>query len=778
MKLRVNELATRYNKESKEIMKALKDIGMDVKSHLSFIDDEDKAVTHLNNLYMPRKEQKKPKATLRKKAAPEPEVVEEVQEEIKEEVVAVVEEVKVEAPKVERPKFKRREKPKVEYAVLISQPKPKVDYTATLITPAKKDGAAPTAPSATVASKKDPRRKGKDLKPATGGSKFKKQSFDEMMSARRTHRKKKRQEVERKEEQARSVVSEERIIKCGKEITVKTLAEKLGINPTEIVKHLFMEGKIYSVNNFMPFEVVEEIAMKYNALIEPEEQIEKYKEVKEEVLEGDPRPPIVTVMGHVDHGKTSLLDAIRKTKVTAGEAGGITQQVGAYQVEINDKKITFIDTPGHEAFMDMRARGASVTDIAILVVAADDGVMPQTIEAIAHAKYAKVPVIVAVNKIDKPEANMEKVKKGLSEHGIITTEWGGDNEFIGVSALTGQNIDNLLETVSLQSEMMELKATADQKARAVVLESRLDAKIGPLADVIVQNGTLKIGDPIVVGVHSGKVRYMVNDMGVRVKEAGPSVPVQLSGLSGVPEAGEIVRAVDSDKTARKMAEEQIDKDKQQVNEVFSSTHSLGEQNEKEVRIIIKSGSKGSLEAVRSSLLKIENEEVQLIIVQAATGAVTEGDVKLAKASGASIVAFEVPVNNKIINEAQINKTAIKKHDIIYKLIEDIENTMQKLVDPKFQEVYEGRCDVLKIFKIPKIGTIAGCVVSDGFVTNASHIKVIRNGEELHKGKIISLKRLKDEIKKSDKGEECGIKIENFEKILVGDVLESVKVEQI
>ena len=580
-----------------------------------------------------------------------------------------------------------------------------------------------------------------------------------------------------------------KIIKFRGELTLGDFAEKLGVNSGEIIKKLFLNGQMRTINSPITLEMAEELAGEYDALVEEEQEVEldfgeKFAlEIEDREADLKERPPVITIMGHVDHGKTSLLDAIRTTNVVEGEAGGITQKIGAYQVVKDGKRITFIDTPGHEAFTDMRARGAQVTDIAILVVAADDGVMPQTVEAISHAKVAKVPIIVAVNKIDKPEANPMKVKQELMEHGIVSVEWGGDVEFVEVSAKKKINLDGLLDTILITSEILELKGNVKKRAKGVVLESRLDPKIGPIADILVQEGTLKIGDVIVAGEVQGKVKALLNDQGERVNTAIVSQPVEVIGFNNVPDAGDTMYVIQNEQHAKRIVEEVRKERKiQETTKKTISLESLSDQLKhedlKELNLILRADSKGSVDALRDSLLKLSNDEVAVNIIQAASGAITESDIKLAEAAGAIIIGFNVRPTTKALKEAETNKVEIRTSGIIYHIIEDIEKALAGMLDPEFKEEYQGRIEIKKVFKVSKVGNVAGCVVIDGKVKNDSNIRILRDNVVIYEGKLASLKRFKDDAKEVVAGQECGLGVENFNDIKEGDVVEAFEMVEI
>lgn len=580
-----------------------------------------------------------------------------------------------------------------------------------------------------------------------------------------------------------------KIIKFRGEITLGDFAAKLGVNSGDIIKKLFLKGQLLTINSTLNLEMAEELAMEYDALVEEEEEVqlefgEKFAlEIEDKASDLVERPPVITIMGHVDHGKTSLLDAIRTTNVVSGEAGGITQKIGAYQVEREGKRITFVDTPGHEAFTDMRARGAQVTDIAILVVAADDGVMPQTIEALSHAKVAKVPIIVAVNKIDKPEANPMKVKQELMEHGLVSIEWGGDVEFVEVSAKQRLNLDTLLDTILITAEILELKANPKKRAKAVVMESKLDPKIGPVANILVQEGTLKIGDVIVAGEVQGKVKALLNDRGERVKSVTVSQPAEVIGFNNVPNAGDTMYVIQNEQHAKRIVEE-VRKERK-IQETTKKTISLEalsaqleHENLKELNLILRADSKGSVDALKDSLLKLSNEEVAVNIIQAASGAITESDIKLAETANAIIIGYNVRPTTKAIKEAEASKVEIRTSSIIYHITEDIEKALSGMLEPEFKENYLGRIEIKKVFKVSKVGNIAGCVVVDGKVKNDSNIRILRNSIVVYEGKLSSLKRFKDDAKEVVVGQECGLGVENFNDIKEGDIVEAFEMIEV
>ena len=566
-------------------------------------------------------------------------------------------------------------------------------------------------------------------------------------------------------------------------LTIKELAEKMKLQPSAIVKKLFLKGQIVTLNQEIDYEQAEEIAMEYDVLCEKEEKVDVIEELLREDEEDEKdmvsRPPVVCVMGHVDHGKTSLLDAIRKANVTAKEAGGITQHIGAYVVEINGQKITFLDTPGHEAFTAMRMRGAQSTDIAVLVVAADDGVMPQTVEAINHAKAAGVEIIVAINKIDKPSANIERVKQELAEYELVPEDWGGSTIFVPVSAHTHEGIPELLEMIILTAEVKELKANPNRNARGLVIEAELDKGKGPVATVLVQKGTLHVGDNIAVGACYGKVRAMMDDKGRRVKEATPSTPVEILGLNGVPNAGEVFVVTENEKEARSFADTFISESKNKLLEETKAKLSLDDLftqikagNVKELPIIVKADVQGSVEAVKQSLTKLSNEEVMVKVIHGGVGAINESDVSLASASNAIIIGFNVRPDATAKSIAEREKVDIRLYRVIYQAIEDVEAAMKGMLDPVFEEKVIGHAIVRQLFKASGVGTIAGSYVMDGKFQRGCSVRITREGEQIFEGALASLKRFKDDVKEVATGYECGLVFEKFNDVQVDDMVEA------
>ncbi len=569
-------------------------------------------------------------------------------------------------------------------------------------------------------------------------------------------------------------------------LTVGELSNQLKIETTEIIKKLMFLGIMATINQELELDVIKLIAEEYGAEVEEkiiidESHFELFddNDLEEDLVE---RAPVVTIMGHVDHGKTTLLDAIRNSKITAGEAGGITQHIGAYQVEYKNKKITFLDTPGHAAFTTMRARGAQVTDITILVVAADDGVMPQTIEAINHAKAANVPIIVAVNKIDKPNANIDRVKQELSEHNLLAEDWGGKTIFVPVSAIKHEGLDNLLEMLLLVAEVEEIKVNPNRLAKGTVIESQLDKGRGVVATVLIQNGTLNVGDPVVAGITCGRVRAMVNDRGRRIKSAGPSTPVEITGLNDVPQAGDLFIAFAEERKARAISEKRAIKARQEELNITSRVtlddlfKKIQEGEIKELNVIIKGDVQGSVEALQDSLEKIDIEGVRVRIIHKGVGAITETDVTLASASNAIIIGFNVRPEPQAKASADREKVDIRLHQIIYKVIEEIDAALKGMLEPNYEEIITGRAEIRQTFKASNIGTIAGCFVIDGKISRNSKIRLIRDGKVIYDSNVESLKRFKEDTKEVSKGYECGITIEKFNDIKEGDIIEAYIME--
>ncbi|MBT2681396.1 translation initiation factor IF-2 [Bacillus sp. ISL-35] len=597
-----------------------------------------------------------------------------------------------------------------------------------------------------------------------------------------------RQNQQQVQQQPKKVKELPTKITFSESLTVAELAKKLNREPSEIIKKLFMLGVMATINQDLDKDAIELIATDYGVEVEEEIKIDSTDlEVyfnEDEAATLVERPSVVTIMGHVDHGKTTLLDSIRNTKVTAGEAGGITQHIGAYQVEDNGKKITFLDTPGHAAFTTMRARGAKITDITILVVAADDGVKPQTVEALNHAKAAEVPIIVAVNKMDKPTANPDRVMQELTEYGLVPEAWGGDTIFVPISALTGEGIDSLLEMILLVGEVEEYKANPNRNAIGTVIEAQLDKGRGSVATLLVKNGTLKIGDPIVVGNTFGRVRAMVNDLGRRVKEAGPSTPVEITGLNDVPQAGDRFVVFEDEKTARQIGEtrsqqalqaQRSEKTRVSLDTLFEH---MKQGEMKDLNLIIKADVQGSVEALAAALQKLEVEGVNVRIIHTGVGAINESDITLAAASNGIVIGFNVRPDNNAKRAADSESVDIRLHRIIYKVIEEIESAMKGMLDPVYAEKIIGQAEVRQTFKVSKIGTIAGSYVTDGKITRDSGVRLIRDGVVIFEGEVDALKRFKDDAKEVAQGYECGITIKNFNDVKEGDVIEAYIMEEV
>ena len=647
---------------------------------------------------------------------------------------------------------------------------------------------SPAIPEPIVEGQKPQRNKGK------GKDDFKKKDKDFRHDEDRAGKGKKgknepKTQLQKPEKKEQKQEEQIKSITIPEVLTIQELADKMKIVPSVIVKKLFMQGKIVTVNQEIDYETAEEIALEFDVLCEKEEVVDVIEELLKEDEEDESkmkkRPPVVCVMGHVDHGKTSLLDAIRQTNVIDREAGGITQHIGASVVEVNGEKITFLDTPGHEAFTAMRMRGASSTDIAILVVAADDGVMPQTVEAINHAKAAGVEIIVAVNKIDKPSANVDRVKQELTEYELIAEDWGGSTIFVPVSAKTGEGLEELMEMILLTAEVMELKANPNRRARGLVLEAQLDKGRGPVATVLVQKGTLRVGDAIAAGSAHGKVRAMMDDKGRRVKEAGPSVPVEILGLDDVPNAGEVVVCCKNEKEARSFAETFIAQNKVKLLEDTKSKLSLDdlftqiqEGNLKELDLIVKADVQGSVEAVKQSLLKLSNDEVIVKVIHGGVGAINESDVSLASASNAIIIGFNVRPDATAKETAEREGVDVRLYRVIYNAIEDVEAAMKGMLDPVFEEKVLGHAEVRQTFKASGVGTIAGSYVLDGLFERDCSVRLTRDGIVIFEGPLASLKRFKDDVKEVKAGYECGFVFANFNDIKEGDLVEAFKMVEV
>ncbi|WP_406687250.1 translation initiation factor IF-2 [Rossellomorea vietnamensis] len=720
-KMRVYEYAKKYNVSSKDVIEKLKQLNIEVSNHMATIEDD--AVTKLDAMYKGDSKGQGNKATKESKSSASK---------------------SDEAPNKEKVK---------------------------------------TAPKSREGKKHDQQNQSKEKKVFNNNNNNNNKNRNNKQNKQNKNFKQAPQQqtpAKKKELPSKITFSES--------LTVSELAKKLHKEPSEIIKKLFMLGVMATINQELDKDSIELIAGEYGVEVEEEIKVDAtdlevyFTEDTDEQTEE--RPSVVTIMGHVDHGKTTLLDSIRNTKVTAGEAGGITQHIGAYQVEVDGKKITFLDTPGHAAFTTMRARGAKVTDIAIIVVAADDGVMPQTVEAINHAKAAEVPIIIAVNKMDKEAANPDRVMQELTEYELVPEAWGGDTIFVPLSALSGEGIDNLLEMIVLVSEVEELKANPNRLAQGTVIEAQLDKGRGSVATLLVQNGTLKVGDPIVVGNTFGRVRAMVNDLGRRVKEAGPSAPVEITGLNDVPQAGDRFVVFEDEKTARSVGEARASQalQAQRGEKSKVSLENLFEQMKqgemKDLNLVLKADVQGSVEALAASLMKIEVEGVNIRIIHTGVGAINESDITLASASNAIVIGFNVRPDVNAKRTAEAEGVEIRLHRIIYKVMEEIEAAMQGMLDPEFEEKIIGQAEVRQTFKVSKVGTIAGSYVTEGKISRDSGVRLIRDGIVIFEGELDALKRFKDDAKDVARGYECGITIKNFNDVKEGDVIEAFIMEEI
>lgn len=611
--------------------------------------------------------------------------------------------------------------------------------------------------------------------------------YEEILQNELNKSKKKKKKNKKEEKDDDDTILDTEVIEIGETITVKELAEKLNKPSNDVIRTLIFAGVMAAINQEIDFATAEKVCESYGVILEKLEVTEELEAVETDDDDDEnltKRPPIVTVMGHVDHGKTSLLDAIRKARVTDTEAGGITQHIGAYTINLNDEEITFLDTPGHEAFTAMRARGAQVTDVVILVVAADDGIMPQTKEAIDHCKAAGVPMVVAINKIDKPGANPDRVKQELTEHGLVVEEWGGDVICEEVSAKNNLNIDKLLEMVLLTAEMLELKANKDRKAKGTVIEAKLDKGRGPVATLLVQNGTLHVGDAIIVGSTYGRIRAMFDDRGKKIKSAGPSIPVEILGLSEVPEAGDRFNEVKDEKTARIMADKRKDKAKSDslasgnrvsLEDLYSQ---IKEGKVKELAIIVKADVQGSVQAINQSLEKLSTDDVKVRVIHGGVGAITETDITLATASNAIVIGFNVRPDNNAVAQADRDNVDIKTYRVIYDAIEDVKSAMIGMLEPEYKEVILGSAEVRETYKISNVGTIAGCYVLNGKLQRNAETRVIRDGIVIFESTLSSLKRFKDDAKEVNTGYECGLTVDKFNDVKEGDIIECFMMEAI
>ena len=749
-KIRIYELAKQLNVANKDLMEKIHSVGIEAKSHMGMLTEEEAA--KVTALYQPKKEEPK-------KEAPK-------------------QEAKKDAPKQDGQKKDQKQGGKNDNR----QGKPQQNNQ-------KQGGQQQGGKPQNKDNNKD-NKKGNDKK---GGKNNNQKVKENPMERRRREMEEEAALLAELEalEAAEKAANADPVIKYIPEsITVKDLAEVLGKKGSDLVMNLMKKGKMLAINATLDFDTAASIAEEYNVILEQEEEKDIMEEAfgteeDEDESKLEERPPVVVVMGHVDHGKTSLLDAIRHANVTKGEAGGITQHIGAYTVQIDGNPITFLDTPGHEAFTAMRMRGAQVTDIAILVVAADDGVMPQTIEAINHAKAAGVEIIVAINKMDKPSANPDRVKQELTEYGLLAEDWGGTTVCVPVSARSKEGIDNLLEMIVLTAEMKELKANPNKKARGAIIEAQLDKGRGPVATVLVQSGTLRVGDPVVAGPAYGKIRAMTDDKGRRVKAAGPSTPVEILGLSEVPAAGDTFYVAANEKQARQLAESVIAKNREtliaqtpqkvSLDDLFSQIQSG---NMKELGIIVKADVQGSVEAVRQSLEKLTNEEVRVRVIHGGVGAVTESDVLLASASNAIIIGFNVRPEPAAKTFAENEKVDIRLYRVIYNAIEDVQAAMKGMLDPVYEEKVLGHAEVRQTFKASGVGTIAGSYVKDGKIVRNCQVRIVRDGIVVYEGELESLKRFKDDVKEVALGYECGLVFKKFNDVKEGDWVEAFTMVEI
>jgi translation initiation factor IF-2 len=756
-KTRVYEYAKKHNLSSKDVIIKLKEMNIEVSNHMTAMEDE--TVRRLDAIYN-KTEQKQP-AQAKPQQQSQPKAAQ--------------------GQGQKQSQGQNRSQGQNQQRNNQAQPKAQLKTTASAFSDDERRATTPEKVKSSVAAKKPA-----NSQPFNKNNKNKPNNNNRNKNQQNQNRGKQNQQAA--QPQVKKVKELPAKITFSESLTVAELAKKLYREPSEIIKKLFMLGVMATINQDLDKDAIELIASDYGVEVEEEIKIdatdlEVYFTEDEEATLVE-RPSVVTIMGHVDHGKTTLLDSIRNTKVTAGEAGGITQHIGAYQVEENGKKITFLDTPGHAAFTTMRARGAKITDITILVVAADDGVKPQTVEALNHAKAANVPIIVAVNKMDKPTANPDRVMQELTEYGLVPEAWGGETIFVPISALTGEGLDNLLEMILLVGEVEEYKANPNRNAIGTVIEAQLDKGRGSVATLLVQNGTLKIGDPIVVGNTYGRVRAMVNDLGRRVKEAGPSAPVEITGLNDVPQAGDRFVVFEDEKTARQVGEirssqavqaQRSEKARVSLDTLFEH---MKQGEMKDLNLIIKADVQGSVEALAAALQKLDVEGVNVRIIHTGVGAINESDITLAAASNGIVIGFNVRPDNNAKRAAESEKVDIRLHRIIYKVIEEIESAMKGMLDPVYAEKVIGQAEVRQTFKVSKIGTIAGSYVTDGKITRDSGVRLIRDGVVIFEGQIDALKRFKDDAKEVAQGYECGITIKNFNDLKEGDVVEAYIMEEV
>ncbi len=831
-KTRVYELARELNMDSKKLVKKLQEAGINVKSHISTLDEfelskarklmadnnpEEKVIEKRVSKRVirrrrirtaPVKEEKveeSQKAEESKKVEAKEEKKVEIEEAEKQQPVLEEAEVKakeeVEEVKEEEKEVKEQEEP-IKEEVKEEEQQEELEVSKQLETVGEPlPSLEEEKEEKEVKKKKKDKKKAKkkELIPTKAYKKLKKEIYeredlyDEEYTPRRRFKpvqKKKKKEIKKKPEEVKKPEITipkpgKRKIKVQESVTVSELAKSMGIKASELIKKLLSMGVVATINQSIDFETAALVADEFGYELEldtfkEEELIEEIEDRPEDLK---PRPPVVTIMGHVDHGKTTLLDYIRKSNVTEQEVGGITQHIGAYYVETEEGDIVFLDTPGHEAFTAMRARGAQVTDIIVLVVAADDGVMPQTKEAINHARAADIPIVVAINKIDKPNAKPEVVKRQLAELGLLPEEWGGDTLMAEISAKTGKGVDELLSLILLQAEMLELKANPNRPARGTVIESRLDKTKGPVATILIKNGTLNKGDHFVCGEHYGRVRAMVDHQGRRMQSAGPSMPVEIYGISGVPTPGDDFIVVKSEKIAKEIVEHRKKKraevgTKKEAISLEQLYAKIKKGEVKELNIIIKADVHGSLEALEKAISELETEDIKISIIHSGIGAITESDVMLASASHAVIIGFNVRAIGRVSDLAEKERVDIRYYSVIYDVIDDIKKAMKGLLEPEYKEVIIGRAEVKQTFRIPKVGTVAGCLVNEGKIERGAKVRVLRDGVVVHDGKIASLKRFKDDVKEVVAGYECGVGIENFNDIKVGDIFEIYQIEEV
>ncbi|MGV2941150.1 translation initiation factor IF-2 [Mesobacillus sp. LC4] len=759
-KTRVYEYAKKHNLSSKDVIIKLKEMNIEVSNHMTAMEDE--TVRKLDAVY--NKKEDKPQQQSQQKASQGQKQAQN----------------RNQGQKPNQGQNRNQSQNQNQQRNNQGQPKAQLKTTASAFSDDERRATTPEKVKSSAAAKKPG-----NSQPFNKNNNKNKQNNK---NRNQQNQNKGRQNQQPAQQQPKKVKELPSKITFSESLTVAELAKKLNREPSEIIKKLFMLGVMATINQDLDKDAIELIATDYGVEVEEEIKIDA-TDLEVYFTEDDEaslveRPSVVTIMGHVDHGKTTLLDSIRNTKVTAGEAGGITQHIGAYQVEDNGKKITFLDTPGHAAFTTMRARGAKITDITILVVAADDGVKPQTVEALNHAKAAEVPIIVAVNKMDKESANPDRVMQELTEYGLVPEAWGGETIFVPISALTGEGIDSLLEMILLVGEVEEYKANPNRNAIGTVIEAQLDKGRGSVATLLVQNGTLKIGDPIVVGNTFGRVRAMVNDLGRRVKEAGPSAPVEITGLNDVPQAGDRFVVFEDEKTARQIGEvrsqEALQAQRSEKTRVSLDTlfEHMKQGEMKDLNLIIKADVQGSVEALAAALQKLDVEGVNVRIIHTGVGAINESDITLAAASNGIVIGFNVRPDNNAKRAAESESVDIRLHRIIYKVIEEIESAMKGMLDPVYAEKVIGQAEVRQTFKVSKIGTIAGSYVTDGKITRNSGVRLIRDGVVIFEGEVDALKRFKDDAKEVSQGYECGITIKNFNDLKEGDVIEAYIMEEV